>query len=270
MEHLDTFLARHPPFDAIDPGELTAILAGAEERRYETGELVLVEDGPPTPGLWVVLTGSMDLVHEGETIQVLEPGECFGHPSLLTRLAPAFTVRAREASSCALLDEKAARRVLGTEAGAAYIATTMRKRLTGTGHTVHALLDVRTTPVSAIMRPPTFCEPDAPMRQAALRLGEDGVSALLVEVGAGELGILTDAEVRAAVAGDGVTLDAPARAIARSPVPTVPVVQLAVEATIDMLAAGTEHLAVVDGGRGCGVLAAGDLLGLNARSPIAP
>jgi hypothetical protein len=28
-------------------------------------------------------------------IQVLEPGECFGHPSLLTGLAPAFTVRTR-------------------------------------------------------------------------------------------------------------------------------------------------------------------------------
>ena len=43
------------------------------------------------------------------------------------------------------------------------------------GHTVHGLLDVGTTPVSAIMRPPTFCDPDEPLRDAARRLGRDGV-----------------------------------------------------------------------------------------------
>jgi CBS domain-containing protein len=64
-------------------------------------------------------------------------------------------------------------------------------------------------------------------------------------------------------------LDVPARAAARTPVPTVPIGQLAVEATVDMLAAGSEHVAVLDGGRVCGTLSAADLLGLDARSPIA-
>ena len=71
---------------------------------------MLVEDGLPTAGLWVIVTGSMGLVHEGEVIEVLEPGECFGHPSLLTGMAPAFTVRAREPSTCALFDAAAGRR----------------------------------------------------------------------------------------------------------------------------------------------------------------
>jgi CBS domain-containing protein len=269
MEHLDTFLARYPPFDAIDPDELRALTAQAQERTYDGGDLVLVEDGLPTPGLWVVLTGSLELLHEGEVIQVLEPGECFGHPSLLTGMAPAFTVRARERSSCALLGAEAGRHMLGTEAGSSYVATTMRKRLTGTGHTVHGLHEVGTAPVSTIMQPATFCEPDAEIRVGARRLGEDGVSAILVDLGAGEVGIVTDAEVRAAVASDRVPLDAPLRAIARTPVPTVTVGQLAIEATVDMLTAGTEHVAVIDGERVCGVLSAADLLGLEARSPIA-
>ena len=91
-------------------------------------------------------------------------------------MAPAFTVRAREPSSCALLRAAAGRRLLGTEAGARYVAKSMRKRLTRTGHTVHGLPDVGTTPVSAIMRPAVFCEPDAPLRAAVERLGEDGVT----------------------------------------------------------------------------------------------
>jgi CBS domain-containing protein len=269
MEHLDTFLSRHAPFDAIGADELRELTAGAQEHAYDSGEAVLVEDGLPTPGLWVVLTGSMDIVHDGESIQVLEPGECFGHPSMLTGMAPAFTVRAREPSTCALFSADAGRRVLGTAAGAAYVAISMRKRITYAGHTVHGLPDVGTTPVSLVMSPPEFCDPDEPLRAAAARLGQDGVSALLIRLDDERLGILTGASVLAAVAVDGVPLDAPVRAAARSPVPTVPPTQLAVEATVEMLAAGSEHLAVLDGDRVCGVLSAADLLGLDTRSPIA-
>jgi CBS domain-containing protein len=268
MEHLDTFLARYPPFDALDPQTLSALADDAAERSYQAGEAVLVEDGIPASAMWVLVTGSMDLLHEGEVIQVLEPGECFGHPSLLTGMAPAFSVRAREPSTCAVLSPQAARRAFGTEAGAAYVATSMRKRMTRAGHTVHALLDVGTTPVSAIMRAPEFCEPDDSIRQAAVRLGEPGVSALLVRLD-GRLGIVTDADIRAAVAAGELPVDAPVRSLAHAPVPTVPAAQLAVEATIDMLASGSEHMVVLDGDEVCGVLSASDLVGLDARSPIA-
>src|SRR5712672_2574983 len=118
MENFYTLLARHPPFDGIDPEEVRAALEGALQHAFDIGETALVEDGAPALGLWVILGGSMDIVHEGEVIQVLEPGECFGHPSLLTGMAPAFTVRAREPSPCALLPGRTAMRVLATEAGA--------------------------------------------------------------------------------------------------------------------------------------------------------
>jgi CBS domain-containing protein len=269
MEQLNTFLSRHPPFDGLAPDELRDLAAGARERAYEPGEVVLVEDGLPAAGLWVILTGSMDVVHEGEVVQVLTPGESFGHPSLLTGMAPAFTVRARERSTCALLGGEAGLRALGTAAGAAYVATTLRKRLTETAHTVHGLLDVGTTPVSAIMSSVAFCDPDEPLREAARRLGRGGVSALLVRLDRDRLGILTDAGVRAAVAIDETPLDAPARTAARTPVPAVPPTHLAIEATVEMLAAGSDHLAVIDGERICGILSATDLLSLGTRSPIA-
>src|SRR5580704_858719 len=215
MEQLDTFLARHAPFDALDPDELRGLAAGATERVYETGVLVLVEDGLPTPGLWVLLTGSMDIVHDGEPIQVLEPGECFGHPSLLTGMAPAFTVRAREPSTCAFFGAEAGRQILGTEAGATYVADSMRRRITYAGHTVHGLPDVGTTPVSLIMSRAEFIDADESLRAAAARLGRDGVSGLLLRVDGGELGIVTDATVRSALVVEGVPLDGPARLAAR-------------------------------------------------------
>ncbi|HEY5316680.1 MAG TPA: putative nucleotidyltransferase substrate binding domain-containing protein, partial [Solirubrobacteraceae bacterium] len=259
-----------PPFDALDAGVRRELVATAVEVSFAAGNLALVEDGLPARGLSLILIGSMDVVHEGEVIQVLEPGECFGHPSLLTGMAPAFTIRAREPTSCALFDAGQSRRVLGTEAGAAYVATTLRQRLTRAGHTVHGLLDVGTTPVSAITRPAVFCDPQATIREAAAALGEQGVSAVLVPLGAdGELGIVSDADIRACVAEGELDYDAPVASLARSPVPTVPAAQLAVEATVDMLAASASHMAVLDGERISGMLSATDLLGLDARSPIA-
>jgi CBS domain-containing protein len=269
MENFYTLLARHPPFDGIDPEEVRAALEGAQEHAFDAGDVALVEDGAPALGLWVILDGSMAIVHESEVIQVLEPGECFGHPSLLTGMAPAFTVRAREPSRCLLFAADASRRLLGTVAGATYVAASMRKRLTGAGHTVHALRDVGTTPVSAIMRAATFCEPDEPLRQAAGRLGQNATSALLIRLSADQLGIVTDADVRASVTSGNVGLDAPVSAIARTPVPTVSAEELAVEAAVDMVAAGAEHLAVTDVRGVCGIVSATDLLGLDARSPIA-
>ncbi len=62
-------------------------------------------------------------------------------------MAPAFTVRAREPST--LRAARRARRAPGAgdrRRASTYVARTMRTRLTRTGHTVHGLLDVGTTP----------------------------------------------------------------------------------------------------------------------------
>jgi CBS domain-containing protein len=137
------------------------------------------------------------------------------------------------------------------------------------GHTVHGLLEVGTTPVSAIMHPPAFCEPCESLLAAAVRLGQDGISALLIPLGDDRLGIVADADIRAAVAAGHGSPDVPIHAIARTPVPTIPAAQLAIEATVDLLSSGAEHAAVLDGERVIGILSAIDLLGLDARSPIA-
>ena len=154
---------------------------------------------------------------------MLEPGECFGHPSLLTGMAPAFTVRAREPSSVRAARARGdARRVLGTEAGVAYVATTMRERLTRTGQTVHGLPDVGTTPGLGDHAPADVRDADDAVREGLEQLERPGVTALLVAAMAPtpvrRLAIVTDAEVRAARRRRAATLETPLRAIARAPV----------------------------------------------------
>src|SRR6266536_4555196 len=139
IHDIASFLGRHAPFEGLAEQELEAIAVTVARREYGAGDVALVEDGPPAEAFYVIRDGSMELVHEDEVIDILEPGEGFGHPSLLTGLAPAFTVRAHEDSVCYLIPRGQALEVLGRPAGAGFVATSLRERLTRTGHTVHAL-----------------------------------------------------------------------------------------------------------------------------------
>src|SRR5437660_4914357 len=154
------FLALHPPFDGLDPEELGRIAESIELRRFRQGQVVLVEDGTPTRAFYVIRDGSMELVHEEEVIDILEPGEAFGHPSLLSGLAPAFTVRAHEDSTCYVVPRGLAVEALSGRAGVEFVARTLRDRLARTGHVVHGLPELGTVRVGDLVpRPAVSCEP---------------------------------------------------------------------------------------------------------------
>jgi CBS domain-containing protein len=269
-EAIHEFLAQHEPFAGLARDQLQALSESARLATYDVGDLALIEDGQPATALSIIHSGAMELLHEGEVIDVLEPGESFGHTSLLTGMSPTFSVRAHERSICILLGLSDALTALGTPSGVRWISLADRNRLTRTGHTVHALPQIDSTLVrSLVLRPPLFCEPQTPIREAARLLGEREDTALLLNVPDG-LGIVTDAELRARVVVGGVPVDAPVAEVARIPVPSVPGDMLAIDATIDMLDAGVDHLVVVDdGNRPLGVVSASDLAGLDTHSPFA-
>src|SRR4051794_26101367 len=190
------FLSRFQPFDELAPEELAALGGSVAERVYEPGDVILLEDGAPAEHLFVVREGSVELLHQGQVVDVIGAGESFGHPSLLSGLPPAFTVRARERAVCYLIDREQAVAVLGRPSGVGFLATTLRHRLVQTGHVVHALPELATIRVSELIRsPPVFSDPNATIRRAAEVMNENRTSAILVRDGA-NLFILTDAILR--------------------------------------------------------------------------
>jgi CBS domain-containing protein len=264
-----SFLGAHPPFDGLGREQLEAIAASVEERAFAVGATALVEDGTPASVFYVIATGSMELVHEEEVIDILEPGEAFGHPSLLTGLAPAFTVRAHEDSTCYVLGRDAALQTLGRPTGVDFVARSMRERLTRTGHTVHALPELGTVRVpELISRPPLFCEHTTTIRDAAVSMTEHGDSAILVREGE-RLSIVTDADLRARVVAGQLASDATVSLVARDAV-RVGHDRLAVDAVVDMLESGVDHLVVEDRRRTVlGIVSATDLMGFETWSPFA-
>jgi CRP-like cAMP-binding protein len=77
----------------------------------------------------VVASGSVELMHEEEIIDILEPGEAFGHPSPLTGQAPAFTVRAHEPTRCYAIPPAAAMSALARPAGVDFVHNLEREDL---------------------------------------------------------------------------------------------------------------------------------------------
>ena len=270
VEEIADFLVRFPPFDQLARDDLLPIAEAVRIRSYSAGTDILIEDGPPATTLFVIRTGSIELRHEDEVVDILEPGESFGHPSLLTGMAAAFTARAHEDATCYLLLREAALEVLGRPAGAIFVARTMRERLTRTGHTVHGLPEVRTVRIGNLMAgPPVLCRPERTIREAASLMSAERVSGLLVSA-AGEFGIVTDTDFRQKVVAGCVTPEAPISAIMSRPLLTVREDRYAVDAALDMLHAGVEHLAVTDSrGAVVGLVSSGDLMGLAYWSPFA-
>jgi CBS domain-containing protein len=240
------------------------------ERPARAGEAVLVEGGPPGTELFMVRDGTFELLHREVVVDIIGCGGVFGHPTLVTGLAPEFTVRAREDSLLYCIPRDIALELLARLEGVTFVARTGRDRLIQAARTMSALPDLRTRPVTSLVRnKPLFCKPGTTVREAARLMAVEGRSALLVKTRDG-LGIVTDVDLRDRVVADSVSRDAPVSAVMTTPVKTVDADVTAPEASIEMMAAGVNHLPVLDArGEVVGILSASSLMALDARSPFA-
>ena len=264
------FLALLAPFAGLDPATLERVAVSATERLVPAGEAVLVESGLPGTHLFVVHEGALELLHKQALVAILTRGEIFGHPTLLTGLAPEFTARARTDSVVYCIPKDVAVELLSRPEGVKWLAGNQRERLLQAARSMSALPDVRTRPVTEVVRSaPLFCDPSATIRDAAQLMIDERRSVILVRTPGG-LGIVTDVDMRNKVVVGNVSRDAPVSTIMTTPVHTIGAESLAPEASIAMMVAGVNHLPVLDEtGEVVGVLSASNLMTLEARSPFA-
>jgi len=188
------FLALLAPFAGLDPAELERVAASVEERLVPAGEAMLVESGLPGTQLYVVHKGTFELLHKQALAAIITSGEIFGHPTLLTGLAPEFTARARTDSTVYCIPKDIAVELLSRPEGVKWLAGNHRERLLQAARSMSALPDVHTRPVMEVVRSaPVFCDPDTRIRDAAQLMIDEGLSAILVNARDG-LGIVTDVD----------------------------------------------------------------------------
>jgi CRP-like cAMP-binding protein/RsiW-degrading membrane proteinase PrsW (M82 family) len=105
-------LAAVPLLSAAPRTALATLAQELEEWSAPAGKR-LVREGRRGPGLCVVLEGTFDVVRNGETLAVLEPGDWFGEINVLAGVAATADVIARTDGELALLDWPALRNAVG-------------------------------------------------------------------------------------------------------------------------------------------------------------
>lgn len=267
---IPSFLRLYPPFDELENDRFEEVVRHTHIEFFPAGTLILMQSGEPSHFAYVVRTGAVDMIDGTQIIDVLGEGELFGHFSLLSGLAPAFTVRASEDAICYLIDPEIAHEVLGTRRGLAFLSTSLRKR------EVRALdgIDPQTvdpwqTPVGSLVHRPPVSAPDTvSIREAAELMTRERVSSLLVE-GSGGVGIVTDRDLRSRVLAEGRSPDARIADVLTRPVLTVGAQTMVAEVTGLMLERGVHHVPVVDeDDEILGVVTDIDLMGLEQKTPF--
>ncbi len=270
VRRIAAFLSRVPPFDDLSREAREDVAEAVTERRLAAGEALLVAGGPPGTELYVVVYGTLELIASGQVVDVVTSGGVVGSPTLVTGLAPEITVRARDDCLLHAIPREIAIDLLSRPQGVAFVARTLNERLINTARMLPAASDTRNVPVSSLIRrPATVCAPETSIREAAQRMTQEVVSAVLVKTREG-LGIVSNADLRDKVIAAGLSPDTPVSVIMTTPVLTIRDDQLATEAGVEMLSAGINHLVVVDaGGRVLGIVSAASLMAPDALSPIA-
>ena len=118
------------------------------------------------------------------------------------------------------------------------------------------------------MRAPlVICSPDTPIREAARLMSEAGATSVVVDLGDGTLGIMTDRDLRSRVVAAGVDTGAPVSEAMSAPAYTVTADRLGGEVLLDMLDRGIRHFPVVSAtGSVIGVVEDSDLVAVATRS----
>jgi CBS domain-containing protein len=269
MEDIAGFLGSHPPFDALDTGDLARVAAVTETESFPLGKTIFSQGAGPVEHVWVVRAGAVEIIHNGRVLDLLGPGELFGHASMISGLPTGFEARAAEDTVCYRIPADVMRPLLARADVLRFVA---RSIVTGRDVPVAALASsadpVQRHVETLIRTPPLLCRADQPIREAAKRMTAEGASAVLVRSG-DKLGIVTDRDLRSRVIAGGVSPDAPVSAIMTEPVYTVTADRLGGDVLLDMLERGVHHVPVLSAaGAVLGVIDDVDLMEAEARKPF--
>jgi CBS domain-containing protein len=269
MDDATAFLGLHPPFDAVGADELARVAALTELEKSPAGQTIFSQGTGPVEYLRVVRAGSVEVIHDGTVLDLLGPGELFGHASMLSGLPTGFEARAAEDTLCYRIPAGVISPLLARPDFLRFIARSIVGSTLPRGPERGPPADPVQRRVATLIRTaPVLCSGEEPIREAANRMTAEGASAVLVRCG-GTLGIVTDRDLRSRVVATGTSPDAPVSAIMTAPVHTVRADALGGDVLLDMLDRGVHHVPVMSpSGEVLGIVDDGDLIAAEARKPF--
>jgi CBS domain-containing protein len=248
----------------VDAGELARIGAVTQTEVTARGAAIFAQGAGPVGSVWVVRSGSVEVIHDGRVLDLLGPGELFGHASMISGLPTGFEARAAEDTVCYRIPADVVRPLLARPDVLQFVARSIVIRTVPAA----ALPEDQVRVATLIRTPPLLCQGTEPIREAARRMTEEGASAVLVPL-PGSFGIVTDRDLRRRVIVPGLSPDAPLSSIMTAPAFTVTADRLGGDVLLDMLERNVHHIPVLSAaGRVLGVVDDGDLAAAEGRKPL--
>jgi CBS domain-containing protein len=228
------------------------------------GKAIFAQGAGPVESVWVVRSGSVEVIHDGRVLDLLGPGELFGHASMISGLPTGFEARAAEDTVSYRIPADVIRPLLAHPDVLRFVARSIVARAVPAAPADQVQVRVATL----IRTPPLLCQRDEPIRAAARRMTDQGASAVLVPL-ADSFGIVTDRDLRRQVIAAGLSPDEPVSAIMTAPAYTVTADRLGGDVLLDMLERNVHHIPVLSpGGQVLGVVDDGDLVAAEGRKPL--
>ncbi|MDX1443347.1 MAG: DUF294 nucleotidyltransferase-like domain-containing protein [Gammaproteobacteria bacterium] len=270
LRDIREFLAATSPFDALESDALDRLIADLT-LSYSPRNTTLIHHGEENHELYILRSGAVELRDaNGERVEVLEAGESFGFPSLLTGGAAQYDVVTVDDSLLLHLDEDAFSRLRAqVRRVEQYFNREHAARISNALERKPRFSAITVTLASVMQSPPVKIDADASIREAAKRMSENSVSSLLVTDGEGRLqGILTDKDLRNRVLAEGREPATPLSDVMTANPHVDTPDAFAFDALLNMIRFNVHHLPVCENDRPVGMVTIGDLMTVHAEHPV--
>jgi CBS domain-containing protein len=193
---------------------------------------------------------------------------------MLSGLPSGFEARAQEDSRCYSMPASDVIPLLARGSSLSYPKQSLLRRREPGGEAAEADVasaEMTQQPARALIRrDPVTCAADRPLREVARVMADENVNSMIVRAESGELGIVTDGDLRDRVVAEGISVDTPVGEVVSGPLTTVGADAAGADVMLSMLDNDVRHVGVLSPkGELLGVLGGIDLVAAEARTPFA-
>ena len=269
LPEITRFLSELPGFEELDQEELTAAARAIQIGYYKSGSQVL-QIGASNKQLHIVRSGALELRNaEGDLVMRGAEGDVFGFPSLMNAAPLRNQSTAIEDSLIYHLDGeifgKLRRR---NDRFDTYFIRLLSDRLLARPATTKLHGAEGRAVSQLITRPPVTIDAAATIQQAARKMVDERVSAILVMDEGHFCGITTDRDFRQRVVARGLPVDTSIRDIMSGNPISIDSGDLAYEAALTMMQNKIHHLPVTEDGKLIGMVSRSDFMRIETEHPL--
>lgn len=270
VEEVLRFLAQYEPLSRLPADALSSLTAGIEIHYARKGE-VLIHWGEVNDAMGVIWSGAVDVMDEdGILLDRRDVGQSFGYSTLVSEPQSNYQMEAVEDSLILMIPREAFAPVAEefVEFERYYSGLSVRIRVAADQIRHDSGSDVlRTRLGDFAITDPAQTASSTTLQQAAVLMGQRRVSSLLIIDDASLRGIITDRDMRVAVAKN-VDGSRPVAEVMATNLVTVHSDTLVFEAMLIMAEKDIHHLPLVDHGEVTGIVAAADIMRLMQHDPL--